>query len=132
MPGLWEEIWKSTLVKLRLSDHAALEQRLSCCVEGSVEEGEEGDGILREDLLVGLVDGAQDVHSLDDGIDASHFEGCSTLDFLSRMVSDLSMVKYKFRDAEGRRYMRGGEGECIYGEVHQEQRVKKSGRTRSI
>lgn len=72
VPGLWEEIWENPLVELGLSDNTALEKLLSSGVEGSVEEGDESNGILGEDLLVGVVDDTRDGDALDDGVDASH------------------------------------------------------------
>ena len=64
--GLWEEIWENALVELGLSDHTALEELLSSCVERSVEESKERNGVLGEDLLVGVVDDTRDVNTLDD------------------------------------------------------------------
>lgn len=72
MLGLWKEIWENALVELGLSDNTALEELLSSCVEGSVEESDESNGIFGEDLLVGVVDDARDGDPLDDGVDASH------------------------------------------------------------
>lgn len=70
--GLGEEIRENAFVELGLSDNTALEELLSSCVEGSVEESDESNGILGEDLLVGVVDDARDGDALDDGVDASH------------------------------------------------------------
>ena len=75
MLGLGQEIGKDTLVKLLLTDHSSLEQRLPGLIESSVEESEESSGFGREDLLLGVVDGAMDGDALVDGLDVSHDGG---------------------------------------------------------
>jgi len=73
--GLGQEIREHSLVELGLSDGSTLEELLAGRVEGAVQEGEEGNGIFAQDLLVEIGDGSRDVDALEDGVDGSHFEG---------------------------------------------------------
>ena len=74
MLGLGQEVGNDASIKLLLSDYSALEQSFSGVIEGSVEEGEEGSGFGREDLLLGVVDSAMDGNTLVESLDVSHDE----------------------------------------------------------
>lgn len=74
VPGLWQEVGQGTLVELGLAELSPLEEVLACGVEGAVEEGDEGEGLGRQDLLVLLLDGAEHTDALEDVFHGSH--GC--------------------------------------------------------
>jgi hypothetical protein len=73
--GLWEEIRKLATVDISLALLATLEESAAGCVEGAVQQGEEGEGIGGEDLAVDIVDLAEDGDALEDGVCACHCDG---------------------------------------------------------
>lgn len=70
--GLGEEVGQDAAVQLGLAELAALEEGLAGAVEGAVQEGQEGQGLGRQDLLVRLVDLAEDGDALEDGLLRRH------------------------------------------------------------
>jgi hypothetical protein len=77
--GLGKEIREYASVNLGLASHAALEKLLATGVERSVEEGQEGEGLGCEDLLVLLLDLARDLDALEDGILEAGIAGVGSL-----------------------------------------------------
>lgn len=73
--GLGEEVGQMTLVDLGLAVNSTLQESFAGRVEGAVQDGEEGTGILGEDLAGLLGDGAQDGDILHLGIDLTHDGG---------------------------------------------------------
>lgn len=75
--SLGEEVREDTAVDLGLADDAALEKGLASRVEGALEEGEEGEGLRGEDLALVVLDLAEDIDALEDGIGGGHDGGGS-------------------------------------------------------
>jgi len=65
MLGLWKEVGEAALVELSLPDDPTLEKVLASGIERPVEEGEEGNGILAQDVLGRVGDGPGDGNPLD-------------------------------------------------------------------
>ena len=71
----WEEVWQLALVELLLTNHSSLEQCFSCAIEGSVEESNESSRFWCEDLLLRLVDLAENLDALVQCFDVRHCVG---------------------------------------------------------
>lgn len=74
MARLGEEVGQDAAVELGLAQLAALQEVLARRVEGALEEGEEGQGLRRQDLALRLLHGAEDGDALEDVVGGSH--GC--------------------------------------------------------
>lgn len=72
---LGQEVGEVTLVNLGLAVDTALEEGLASRVEGAVEDGEEGTGVLGEDLASFRAHIAEDDDVLELGIDLHHGGG---------------------------------------------------------
>lgn len=70
--GLGQEVWEGALVELGLADLAALQQLLASVVERTVQQGKESEGLRSKDLAMLLLDGAEDVDALEDGVGRCH------------------------------------------------------------
>ena len=63
--GLWRELEFATAIELLLNGLPSLEEGLTCGVEGSVEDGQELDGIIGEYLCLSLQgNGGEDLDAL--------------------------------------------------------------------
>lgn len=74
--GLGEEVGEDTAVDLGLAELTALEEVLASLVEGTVEEGDEGESLGSQDLPLVLLNGAADGDALEKSLDGSHCEIC--------------------------------------------------------
>jgi hypothetical protein len=70
--GLWQKVREGALVELSLAEPAALEEGLAGRVERALQQREESKGLGRQDLALRLLDGAEDVDALKDGLVAGH------------------------------------------------------------
>jgi hypothetical protein len=76
---LGEEVREYASVDLGLASYAALEELLTPGIEGPVKEGQKGQGLGCEDLLVLLLDLARDLDALEDGILEAGVAGVGSL-----------------------------------------------------
>lgn len=72
MLGLGQEVGQVAAVDLGLLVDAALQESLAGRVEGAVQDGEEGAGVLGEDLAGVVVQSTQDGDILELSVDVSH------------------------------------------------------------
>jgi len=63
--GLWQEVELSTLVELHLADLTPLEEGFAGRVECTVKKGEEGSGILGQDLASLVIERPKDLDVLE-------------------------------------------------------------------
>lgn len=72
MFGLGQEVEQVATVNLGLALDAALQQGLAGAIEGAVQQGQEGDGLLGEDLAGLVADGAEDGDVFELRVDRRH------------------------------------------------------------
>lgn len=70
--GLGQEVGQVAAVDLGLLVDTALQESLAGRVEGAVQDGEEGAGVLGEDLAAVVVQSTQDGDILELSVDVSH------------------------------------------------------------